>query len=511
MNTPSGGSKAGTSKVQTGDVTQRETVASPSGESRQTPQVASTDAQTLKAIEHRHDRLQALPAGALGAVEAREVATSDAGALNNFADKTLQARAAITLGETADKHPSYKAALFEVSPPFAGLAQQAYAGDQQRSAAKDDRKAFEFADRRDEAADNIAMRYANMARAGLSVKDLQGPALDRLAVKDSHDLMLIGGLPHHPRADEAKALVADSLKIDAYRATFVRETAEWTAPDAGRQPGLAGPPPSVGSQDRAAPAGAEPTGQQQSAGASSIPDRAGADANSMRSQGDTVDTRRPIPPLEDRFNVMTIGLVEKEYHFRDQAGKVAFTDKLLSISTASENPAAIKAMVDRAAERGWDTVKLDGSPEFVRQAWIAASAQGLKAVGHTPTPGDKEAVSKERTRLEFGRSSEAPHRPADTITRVQAVQDERVKDSQGTAAISGPRQLAAAIERALVEGKVSPEIRAQVRDMMAAEGARRLARGERFKVPVYDARAPRTRAKTMQPGPQRIGDRERSR
>jgi hypothetical protein len=92
----------------------------------------------------------------------------------------------------------------------------------------------------------------------------------------------------------------------------------------------------------------------------------------MRSAGDTTKTRRAIPPLEDRFNVFRIGLVERECHFRDQAGKVAFTDKLLSISTACESPAAIKAMVDRAAERGWETVRLDGSPEFVRQGWIAA-------------------------------------------------------------------------------------------------------------------------------------------
>lgn len=34
----------------------------------------------------------------------------------------------------------------------------------------------------------------------------------------------------------------------------------------------------------------------------------------------------------------------------------------------------------------------------------------------------------------------------------------------------------------------------------------RVARGERFKVPVYDARAPRARAKTVQAGPHRHGD-----
>lgn len=49
----------------------------------------------------------------------------------------------------------------------------------------------------------------------------------------------------------------------------------------------------------------------------------------------------------------TNGLVEDEYHFRDQAGKIAFTDKFVSISMGSESPAANKAMVDRAPERGW--------------------------------------------------------------------------------------------------------------------------------------------------------------
>ena len=77
--------------------------------------------------------------------------------------------------------------------------------------------------------------------------------------------------------------------------------------------------------------------------------------------------------------------------------------------------------------------------------------------------------------------------------------------------MSGQRQLAAAIEKALRDGKVSPEIRSQVRDKMAAEGARRMVRGDRIKVPVYDARAPRARAKAISASPQRLGDRERSR
>ena len=58
----------------------------------------------------------------------------------------------------------------------------------------------------------------------------------------------------------------------------------------------------------------------------------------MRSEGDAAEKRRAISPLEDRFNVKRIGLTEKEYHLRDQAGEVAFADKFMSISTGSENP-----------------------------------------------------------------------------------------------------------------------------------------------------------------------------
>ena len=482
----------------------------PPSEPRTTPESALADAQALKTIDSRHEGHQALVPGTLGAVAAREAATSDVLALDGFADKVLQGRAAAVMGDTAEHHPAYRTALREVSPQYAGLADRAYAEEQQRSAAKEDRKTLEYASRRDDAADSIAGRYATMSSAGLTIRDLQGPALERLAVKDSRDLLLIDGFPPHPRASEAKALIADSMTSDAYRATFDRETAEWAMPGVGRAisfsaRGVSGELPEQVRASGATP-DAKPSGQ-----AAPSPDRRGADINSMHSDGDAAEKRRALPPLEDRFNVKRIGLVEKEYHFRDQAGKVAFTDKFMSISTGSESPAAIKAMVDRAAERGWETVRLNGSPEFVQQGWIAATAQGLKAVGHSATAGDREAAEKERSRLQVGHDGPALQRPGEAVARVQSDFSNRVSGDRKAAELGGQRQLAAAIEKALVDGKVSPELRGQVRAMMAAEGAKRLARGERFKVPVYDARAPRARAKTVQAGPQRHGDRERSR
>ena len=480
----------------------------PPSEPRPTPESALADAQALKRIDSRHEGLQALVPGTLGAVAAIEAATSDVSALRGFADKVLQGRAGAVMGDTAEQHPAYRTALREISPQYAGLAERAYVEEQQRSTAKEDRKASEYASRRDDAADSIAGRYATMASAGLTIKDLQGPALDRLAVKDSRDLLLIEGFPPHPRASEAKALVADNMKSDAYRATFDRETAEWAMPGVGRAASSSARAVSGELLEQVRASGAMPDAKQ-GASAPRSTERAAADINSMRSEGDTAEKRRASPPLEDRFNVKRIGLTEKEYHFRDQAGKVAFTDKFMSISTGSESPAAIKAMVDRAAERGWETMRLNGSPEFVRQGWIAASAQGLKAVGHTPTVGDREAAAKERSRLQVNQDAPAPQNPGGAIQRVQSVHVERVGADRDAAELRGQRQLAAAIEKALVDANVSPELRGQVRAMMAAEGARRVSKGQRFKVPVYDSRAPSPSLSLSPTNPNGINNLER--
>ena len=207
-------------------------------------------------------------------------------------------------------------------------------------------------------------------------------------------------------------------------------------------------------------------------------------------------------------------LVAQEHHFRGQAGKVAHDRKDVQRQHHQREPGSHRGHGRGAAERGWEAVSLEGSPEFVRQAWIAANAHGLAAVGHTPTPGDREPVAQARARLGVGRAAEGTQRQGETITRVQAERIERTETGNGgrsASALSSRRQIAAAIETALLDGKVSPAIRSQVLDMMATEGARRMAWGDRIQVPVYDAQAPRGRAKTISASPQRLGDRQRSR
>ena len=183
--------------------------------------------------------------------------------------------------------------------------------------------------------------------------------------------------------------------------------------------------------------------------------------------------RSANPPLEDRFNIVSRGLVSRDYEFRDQPGKIAFSESLHKLSSQTDSPAAVKAMVDRALERGWETVRVSGSSEFTRQAWIAATAHGLKAIGHTPTLGDRQAAEKERARLELSRSlRDAPSRQNAGPVKVQGgtvehaeTAGERVRRSSAIR----ERQLIAAFDKALRDGKVPANLRDQMRERMAAE------------------------------------------
>ena len=120
-------------------------------EFRQSPEAALADVHRLQDIDRRHAGLQAISTGALGAVAAREAVTSDVDVMNRFVDKVLQGQAASVLGITAHQHPAYKAALGEVSPPYAALAERAAAGDPQRLLEREGRQASEGASRRDNA------------------------------------------------------------------------------------------------------------------------------------------------------------------------------------------------------------------------------------------------------------------------------------------------------------------------------------------------------------------------
>ncbi|MBW8832389.1 MAG: hypothetical protein JF606_23910 [Burkholderiales bacterium] len=159
----------------------------------------------------------------------------------------------------------------------------------------------------------------------------------------------------------------------------------------------------------------------------------------IEAEVDRPAARSAVPPLEDRFNIVThVG--RREYEFRDQPGKVAFTERWLSMQSTVDAAAVVKAMVDRAQERGWTSLRVKGSTEFERQVWIAATARGIKAVGYEPTDGDPQAAKEERERLNRDRDGQMP--AGGTITR-EATREQTIpgwaKVQERTAEASEPR------------------------------------------------------------------------
>lgn len=91
---------------------------------------------------------------------------------------------------------------------------------------------------------------------------------------------------------------------------------------------------------------------------------------------------------------------EDRYHFRDRTGEVAFEAQPKRLVTTHETPGIVSSMVDLAETRGWETLKLAGTEDFRREAWLQASLRGLDVTGFSPNKLDK--VRLDEMRSEFG-------------------------------------------------------------------------------------------------------------
>ncbi|MEO8924205.1 MAG: LPD7 domain-containing protein, partial [Caldimonas sp.] len=264
------------------------------------------DVTGRKGTESRNDEIAAVPRNALDERSAREVVEQDVGGLHLIDTPTERHAAAVAMGHNAQTQATYKTELARQDPNAAEVVALAFAQEQQKIAAKEDRKATDTA--------AVAPAVAAVDAANRTAQRQEGVTVERSASQQA---------------------VVNRIERVAHRET-------------------------------------EP---------------------------DTTVRQRIESPLEDRFNVVSRFGRGRDYHFRDQPGKIAFKERWLSMQTSSDAPAVIKAMIDRAQERGWEAIRVKGSEEFQRQVWIAATARGLKAVGYEPTQGDRTAVNEERVRL----------------------------------------------------------------------------------------------------------------
>jgi putative DNA primase/helicase len=159
--------------------------------------------------------------------------------------------------------------------------------------------------------------------------------------------------------------------------------------------------------------------------------------------------REPVPPRAARYNLVP-HLGSREYLFRDKPG-TAFTEGWLTLRSAHETPDVIKAMLDRADQRGWTAINAKGSPEFKRQIWIAATARGIKETGHTPTEGDRLAANEERKRIGL-EPTPAPVQTGGTVTREPGLDPTRAANRE-------PAQSQAHSQASTVDAPGAPALR----------------------------------------------------
>lgn len=117
--------------------------------------------------------------------------------------------------------------------------------------------------------------------------------------------------------------------------------------------------------------------------------------------------------------------------YRDYKGQeVAFQlDRQGSrLVTKGEDIATVRDMLSLAESEGWKSVKLGGSKEFRREAWIEAAARDIEAQGYTPTDLERQEAERRRARRE--RDGGRPP---------QAQPPTRGGDDDGPGKPSGPR------------------------------------------------------------------------
>lgn len=64
------------------------------------------------------------------------------------------------------------------------------------------------------------------------------------------------------------------------------------------------------------------------------------------------------------------------------------------LKTKNEDPQAVKLMLDTAAHRGWTEIKVKGTEEFRREAWLEGQARGINVTGYKPNEIDLQELKK---------------------------------------------------------------------------------------------------------------------
>lgn len=117
--------------------------------------------------------------------------------------------------------------------------------------------------------------------------------------------------------------------------------------------------------------------------------------------------RELLAALYERFDVRG-----NDFLFKGEAGRVAFTDHGKQLSSKADIPAVVRAMADMAQAKGWEGIRINGTPEFKRSVWLEASLRGIDVQGHTPTAEDRKRLAQAQAQQQAAKEKQGPQQAA---------------------------------------------------------------------------------------------------
>jgi hypothetical protein len=316
------------------------------------------------------DRLEPGDAGQVTAQAAQQWAERDAQDLGKLQD-TRRSVALDRITENVDRVPGYREALAARAPDLLQEADVRAAANAQRSAEKEVRKAADFE----------AMRAGPVQRPGTPRDAANEGAGPQEAANDARR--------GQPMAIDA----ADLQRVAAARARDKDEAERLI----GARPL---PPADRKAEERGAKEAVDRGLQAQLA-----QDQAGRGRSDQAAAGNTVDVNRTGKELERGEFIMPRRITQAYNEvdgkfFAKDSNRVMFEDRGSKLATSTTDKAAIADMVALAKAKQWESLKLSGSQEFRREAWLQAESQGIRTQGYTPKQADLaalEALRQERT------------------------------------------------------------------------------------------------------------------
>src|SRR5271163_835452 len=146
------------------------------------------------------------------------------------------------------------------------------------------------------------------------------------------------------------------------------------------------PKNSIRPSRRRARAATQPAESRESDAAKSTSARA-------REAASTTATAQRLIPDHIRKRFIQVG---HRYHFSD--GAHAFTDRGARLVTSSENTEVVKSLIAIAEARGWQAITVSGTERFRKEAWVAATAAGLKVRGYSPSEFERAHLARKLSR-----------------------------------------------------------------------------------------------------------------